>query len=920
MPKQYQCGICESKPDQLSHHKTHINTQKHRDKKSIFELTLKSMSKEELEKKYATYNITEIINKFETKKVIKIKIKIMNENKMYSKKKKTNKIVYEKPTKDMLVTDGDESFKKEFLDFLNKMHNLLRGSAVTGDQALDDILNILLLCYLFGQDLSQGQYDIGNSLKTCYKGIVQRKVTDYIKYIDYDYLTSHIEELRIQTSKNSIEKIGALLSKHPSTKNIITESDFINCPDATTLAKLIKECYEFSQTQNIFEQIDLCGIAYEYMTTKHAGNGGTSKEMGQYFTERPLMKMCFQLVDKKDISDLNINSSSTIGDEFCATFGFPIMLRKYLKQNYSIDIQDKNMYGVEYHERLSKFALMNAMFSMSNLKNIRRDDSFVTNVTPHLDFSVHNVPFGPGQGEINERKYNSFKLEHPKSNMPDYKHIIPHNTKIGVLSVPSSCLALYKTKKIGLLIIKDGEETSGGGYFIKYRKHFTENCIIKKIMKIPSGAFSCTGTKTVCIYFIKKEDQMTKNIQFLELSENGNKITEVCNVSTEELAQNNYSWNHNDYLLDEDMAKLMEKSNCEWKKLGEVCEIQNGKQLDKKNIIQGEYPIISGGTKYLGYHNKYNRENAISITSVCNIGKIEYIKGKFWASRVITVKTNNVNLISNKYISYILQLEKFQNIIKSRQHGSCQTNILIEHLIDIEIPIPSIEVQKEIVEQLVDLSEQISGLKNRKEGIDRQMKYYFKSNLKNGNIHVKKLKDIIDINIGSTPSTKNNEYWNNGDHIWITVRELKNNMIPVINSKKKLTQKAIDECKPKLAKKGTVLMSFKLSIGKLGVAGCDVYTNEAILHINTNDTELNKYLYYHIFSIPPNNNASGCIGGGSLNKTKLSIIEIILQKDKTKQKEIVQYLDELEDEKNKIDIKITKINELMKTILEQSYQ
>ena len=145
-------------------------------------------------------------------------------------------------------------------------------------------------------------------------------------------------------------------------------------------------------------------------------------------------------------------------------------------------------------------------------------------------------------------------------------------------------------------------------------------------------------------------------------------------------------------------------------------------------------------------------------------------------------------------------------------------------------------------------------------------------------------------------------------------------MIPVINSKKKLTQKAIDECKPKLAKKGTVLMSFKLSIGKLGVAGCDVYTNEAILHINTNDTELNKYLYYHIFSIPVNNNASGCIGGGSLNKTKLSIIEIILQKDKTKQKEIVQYLDELEDEKNKIAIKITKINELMKSILEQSYQ
>ena len=919
MPKQYKCKICESKPDQLSHHKTHMNTQKHKDKKAIFELTLKSMSKEELEKKYATYNITEIIKKFETKKIIKLKIKIMNENNMYSKKKKTNKIVYEKPTKDMLVTDGDESFKKEFLDFLNKMHNLLRGSAVTGDQALDDILNILLLCYLFGQDLSQGQYDIGNSLKACYKGIVQRKVTDYIKYIDYDYLTSHIEELRIQTSKNSIEKIGALLSKHPSTKKIITESDFINCPDATTLAKLIKECYKFSQTRNIFEQVDLCGIAYEYMTTKHAGNGGTSKEMGQYFTERPLMKMCFQLVDKKDISDLNINSSSTIGDEFCATFGFPIMLRKYLKQNYSIDIQDKNMYGVEYHERLSKFALMNAMFSMSNLKNIKRGDSFVTNVTPHLDFSVHNVPFGKSMTpKIIKDNYEKLLQEHPDKNYPSLKKYLPYNTK-KIDAILASQVVVYKTKKMGLLIIKDGEETSGVRNY-KYREWFGKECIIKKIMKIPSGAFSCTGTKTVCIYFIKKEDQMTENIQFLELSENGDKITEVCNVSTEELAQNNYSWNHTDYLLDEDMVKLMEKSNCEWKTLGAVCEVEGGKQLSRKNFIEGPYPVIGGGQKPAGYHNNFNKcANKILCSQSGNYsGFISKYKSKVWASDCFSVQTLNENTLNNEYLYYYLK--NIQEIIYNLQRGAAQPHVYPKDFSKLNIPIPTIETQKEIVEQLVDLSEQISGLKNRKEGIDRQMKYYFKSNLKNGNIHVKKLKDIIDINIGSTPSTKNNEYWNNGDHIWITVRELKNNMIPVINSKKKLTQKAIDECKPKLAKKGTVLMSFKLSIGKLGVAGCDVYTNEAILHINTNDTELNKYLYYHIFSIPVNNNASGCIGGGSLNKTKLSIIEIILQKDKTKQKEIVQYMDELEDEKNKIAIKITKINELMKSILEQSYQ
>jgi hypothetical protein len=109
---------------------------------------------------------------------------------------------------------------------------------------------------------------------------------------------------------------------------------------------------------------------------------------------------------------------------------------------------------------------------------------------------------------------------------------------------------------MGLMIIKDGEETSHQKND-KYRKWFSENCIIKKIMKIPSGAFSCTGTKTVCIYFIKKEGKQTENIQFLQLSEDGTNITEICNVSTEDMKQNYYSWDSNTYIVDEQIEKLM---------------------------------------------------------------------------------------------------------------------------------------------------------------------------------------------------------------------------------------------------------------------------------------------------------------------------------------------------------------------------
>ena len=114
-------------------------------------------------------------------------------------------------------------------------------------------------------------------------------------------------------------------------------------------------------------------------------------------------------------------------------------------------------------------------------------------------------------------------------------------------------------------------------------------------------------------------------------------------------------------------------------------------------------------------------------------------------------------------------------------------------------------------------------------------------------------------------------------------------------------------------------MSFKLSIGKLGIAGCDLYTNEAILHINTNNDELNRYLYYHIKAISVKNNATGCMGGGSLNKEKLKVLKIFIQKNSEKQTEIVEYLDKLETKKNIIDKEISDIDNLMKQVLEQSY-
>ena len=66
MPQQYKCMICDSKPDQLSHHKSHLKTSKHKDKKELFKLQLEKLTKEELEEKYKTNKIEDIVKDNET--------------------------------------------------------------------------------------------------------------------------------------------------------------------------------------------------------------------------------------------------------------------------------------------------------------------------------------------------------------------------------------------------------------------------------------------------------------------------------------------------------------------------------------------------------------------------------------------------------------------------------------------------------------------------------------------------------------------------------------------------------------------------------------------------------------------------------------------------------------------------------------
>jgi restriction endonuclease S subunit len=887
---QYFCKITGKTFDQKSHIDKHLKTKTFKQQLKIKKLELEKLSKDELKTEYGSTNIESILDNLSC-------VKIKNEYELI-KQNKDGSIYYQLDEKDKENKKIESTFKNDFKNKLKKWHNMLSGCGVTGDPAFDDIINILLICYLVPLISETGKYDFSNLDK--YPATKKKKITKYLEVFNIDYIKNNTKKLTKSMDNNDgksiFSKIGVILSNHPLTKSMFPSEDFINCNKDNILSQLITEIYNYSNEKDIFQYQDLVGIAYEFWLNDYQGNSGS--ELGNYFTERDLMLMTFHLMDEDDIIKY-INNNSVIGDEFCGTFGYPLYMKQFLKKKFDIEIKDKNIYGVELGERHSRLSIINAMFSMDNFRHIKRGDSFITNVNEHLDLSIHNVPFGKRISYANTKEhYEEYRESHP--DIPEFKDIIP--VDVGKCDAPiASQMVIYKTKHIGLCIIKDGQETTGSGKFINYRKYFCNSCNIKKILKIPGGIFSSTGTKTVCLYFVKGEQ--TKDIEFMELNNDCDTITRLVKVNYNDLKNNDYSWDPNTYMIDEEFAKMMEKSNCEFKKLGDICKIIKGNHTNSKNGKPiGKYPLYYCSILGHLFVNEYDYDGeGIIINKTNGSGKcmIYYHNGKYSVGNTtIHFNSKDTSILTYYIYSYLIHNIK---MLEKYYKGSNQKSISNEDLFNIQIPIPSKENQEKCVEQLDLLNMRKQRLEEDNDMINKQMKYYFENQIKKhlDNIEVKKLGDICEFKNGKS----------------ITKNKLIDGIYPVIGG----GQTPMGYHNNFNRAENTILCSqsgnysgyISRYINKVWASDC--------FSIEPNNEVSNKYLYYYLKNQQHNiyKLQSGA-GQPHVYSRDLQSYQIPIPVLK-KQNENVEYLDNLEKIKESNNTQIEQIKELMKSILEQSY-
>ena len=174
-----------------------------------------------------------------------------------------------------------------------------------------------------------------------------------------------------------------------------------------------------------------------------------------------------------------------------------------------------------------------------------------------------------------------------------------------------------------------------------------------------------------------------------------------------------------------------------------------------------------------------------------------------------------------------------------------------------------------------------------------------------------KLGDICEIVSGSTPKTTVEEYWD-GDVKWITPAELNDETYIITDSVRKITELGVKQTGLTSFPEGTVILSSRAPIGKVAIAGCEMYCNQGFKNLICSEKIDNRYLYWFLKG---NTAFLHSLGRGAtfkeLSKKIVANIEINVP-DKKKQRQVADKLESFRRLFNCVKQELLQLDELIK--------
>ncbi|MSB17091.1 restriction endonuclease subunit S [Finegoldia magna] len=248
-------------------------------------------------------------------------------------------------------------------------------------------------------------------------------------------------------------------------------------------------------------------------------------------------------------------------------------------------------------------------------------------------------------------------------------------------------------------------------------------------------------------------------------------------------------------------------------------------------LFDGEYLLIAE-----------DGENLKSLKQ--NIAQV--VTGKFCLNNhAHIIQTNSKCRL--RYLYYLINNMNISGYIT----GSAQPKLSQANMKKIELELPSVLMQDKILSVLGTIDDKIENNKKINKNLEEQVlaiyNQWFEVN-SNCNRQTCRAEEYFNIAIGKTPPRKESEWFsaNPDDVTWVSISDMGSCGTYIRRSSEQLTKEAIERHNIKIVPDNTVLLSFKLTIGRIAITVGEMTTNEAIAHFKTNNTEITEYLYCYL--------------------------------------------------------------------------
>ena len=347
----------------------------------------------------------------------------------------------------------------------------------------------------------------------------------------------------------------------------------------------------------------------------------------------------------------------------------------------------------------------------------------------------------------------------------------------------------------------------------------------------------------------------------------------------------------------------------EQKSLDEIGFIGRGKSRHRprnaEHLYGGEYPFIQTGDikaanfRITAFSQTYNeaglaqsklwKEGTLCITIAANIADTAILGMDACFPDSVIGFVSDENKSDVRFVKYFFDV--FQARMKSISTGAAQDNLSLEKLLTFKIPTPPLPTQRRIASILSAYDHLIENNLKRIKLLEEvaELIYigefgFFKPSNEVNQLPqgwtVQRADEIFRINIGKTPPRGQEEWFNDSDSCikWVSIKDINNSSVFILGTTETVTENAVGKFNMNVTQKDTVLLSFKLTVGKVAITTEDMVTNEAIAHFNIdNETRMNfEYIYFYLKTFPYDSLGNTSAIGTAINSKIVKAMPILL--------------------------------------------